>query len=77
MGALHRQLAALTPIRRWYAATPQIRDLSSFLESWRKGERASIFHSDRERQLRSSRFTPFVESVCWNQSAALDERLAE
>ena len=34
-----------------------------------KGERASVFHGDRERQLRLSRFAPFVESVRWNQAA--------
>ena len=34
-----------------------------------KGERASVFHGDRERQLRFCRFTPFVESVRWNQAA--------
>jgi hypothetical protein len=29
-----------------------------------------FFHSDRERQLRSSCFLPFIKSVCWNQAAA-------
>src|SRR6516225_4851724 len=42
-----------------------------------KGERASVFHGDREWQLRPSRFSPFVESVCRNQAAPFDERLAE
>jgi hypothetical protein len=40
-----------------------------------KGERASVFHGDRERQLRFSRFTPFVESVRWNQAAPFLESL--
>src|SRR4029077_2481780 len=40
-----------------------------------KGERASVFHGYRERQLRFSRFTPFVESVRRNQAAALLESL--
>src|SRR6185437_4487208 len=30
-----------------------------------KGERASVFHGDCERQLRFSRFAPFVEAVRW------------
>src|SRR5260370_18546747 len=34
-----------------------------------KGERASVFHGDRERQLRFCRFTPFVESVRRNQAS--------
>src|SRR4029077_15493186 len=38
-----------------------------------KGERASVFHGDRERQLRFSRFTPFVESVRRNQAAPFSE----
>jgi hypothetical protein len=41
-----------------------------------KGERASVFHGDRERQLRLARFAPFVESVGGNQAATLEERLA-
>src|SRR5690349_503053 len=42
-----------------------------------KSERAAVFHGDGERQLRSSRFAPFVESVCRNQAAAIGEGLAE
>src|SRR4029077_12791285 len=42
-----------------------------------KGKRASVFHGDRERQLRFSRFTPFVESVRWNQAAPFLESLPE
>src|SRR6266403_6413148 len=42
-----------------------------------KGERASVFHGDRERQLRFSRFAPFVESVRRNQAAAFCESLPE
>jgi hypothetical protein len=34
-------------------------------------------HSDRERQLRFSRFPPFVESIRGNQAAALYECLTE
>src|SRR6266436_6571742 len=41
-----------------------------------KGERASVFHGDRERQLRFSRFAPFVESVRRNQAAPFLESLA-
>src|SRR3984893_7319137 len=41
-----------------------------------KGERASVFHGDRERQLRLSRFAPFVESVRWNQAAPFCESLS-
>jgi hypothetical protein len=42
-----------------------------------KGKRASVFHSDRERQLGSRCFAPFVESVGRNQTAAFREGLAE
>src|SRR4029077_14130775 len=42
-----------------------------------KGERAAVFHGDRERQLRFSRFTPFVESVRRNQAAPFCESLPE
>src|SRR5258707_4155613 len=42
-----------------------------------KGERASVFHGDRERQLRFSRFAPFVESVRRNQAPSLAECLPE
>src|SRR6266404_4967550 len=42
-----------------------------------KGERASVFHCDRERQLRFSRFTPFVEAVRWNQAPSFPECLPE
>ena len=42
-----------------------------------KGERASVFHGDRERQLRFSRFAPFVESVRGNQAAPFCESLSE
>src|SRR6266404_616559 len=42
-----------------------------------KGERASVFHGDRERQLRFCRFAPFVESVRCNQAAAFCESLPE
>ena len=34
-----------------------------------KGEQASVFHGNGERQLRLSRFAPFVESVGWDQAA--------
>jgi hypothetical protein len=40
-----------------------------------KGERASVFHRDRERQLRLSRFAPFVKSVRRNQAAPFAECL--
>src|ERR1700730_3793700 len=40
-----------------------------------KGEGAVVFHSDRERQLRFSRFPPFVEAIRRNQAAALYECL--
>src|SRR6266404_7689240 len=40
-----------------------------------KGERASVFHGDRERQLRFCRFTPFVEPVRWDQAAPFLESL--
>ena len=40
-----------------------------------KGEWAVVFHSDRERQLRFSRFPPFVEAIRGNQEAALYECL--
>src|SRR6266403_1098972 len=42
-----------------------------------KGERASVSHGDRERQLRFSRFTPFVESVRRNQAPSFAECLPE
>src|SRR5215813_11972515 len=42
-----------------------------------KGERPSVFHGDREWQLRLSRFAPFVESVGWDQAAAFCESLPE
>src|ERR1700748_262801 len=42
-----------------------------------KGERASVFHGDCERQLRFSRFAPFVEAIRRNQAAALYECLPE
>src|SRR6266404_2131601 len=41
-----------------------------------KGEWESVFHGDRERQLRFGRFTPFVESVRWNQAAPFCESLS-
>jgi hypothetical protein len=34
-------------------------------------------HGKRERQLGFSGFSPFVESVGWNQAATLEEGLAE
>src|SRR4029077_7260553 len=40
-----------------------------------KGERASVFHGDRERQLCFSGSAPFVESVRWNQAAPFLESL--
>src|SRR6266436_977045 len=42
-----------------------------------KGERASVFQGDRERQLRFSRFAPFVESIRRNQAAPFCESLPE
>src|SRR6266403_1320540 len=42
-----------------------------------KGERTSVFHGDRERPLRLSRFAPFVESVRWDQAPSLAECLPE
>src|SRR3977135_4004440 len=42
-----------------------------------KGERAAVFHGDRERQLRFSRFAPFVEPVRRYQAAPLCESLPE
>ncbi len=42
-----------------------------------KGERPSVFHGDRERQLRFSCFAPFVESVRRNQAAPFCESLPE
>src|SRR6266403_5943870 len=41
----------------------------------RKGERASVFHGDCERQLRFSRFAPFVEAVRWDQATPFLESL--
>ena len=38
-----------------------------------KGERASVFPGDGERQFRFSRFAPFVESVRSNQATAFSE----
>src|SRR5215475_1729796 len=38
-----------------------------------KGKRTPVFHGDRERQLWSCGFSPFVESVRRNQAAALCE----
>jgi hypothetical protein len=37
----------------------------------------AVFHGDRERQLRLSRFAPFVESVGRNQAAPFGEGLPE
>jgi len=42
-----------------------------------KGERASVFYGDRERQLRFSRFAPFVKSVRGNQAAPFCESTPE
>jgi hypothetical protein len=42
-----------------------------------KGERASVFHGDRERQFRFNRFAPFVKSVRRNQAAPFCESLPE
>jgi hypothetical protein len=42
-----------------------------------KGEGPSVFHSDRERQLRSGGFSPFVESVRRNQAASFYECFPE
>ena len=39
-----------------------------------KGERVSVFHGDRERQLRFSCFTPFIKSVCGNEATPLLNR---
>src|SRR5215813_5434302 len=44
----------------------------SFPET-RKGEGPPVFHGDRERQLGSGGFSPFVESVCRNEATALCE----
>jgi hypothetical protein len=44
-------------------------DLSSILRA-RQGERASVFHGGRERQLRCGRFEPFVKSIRRNQTTA-------
>ena len=41
----------------------------------RKGERASVFHGDCERQLRFSRFAPFVEAIRWDQATPFLESL--
>ena len=40
-----------------------------------KGERPAVFHGKRERQLRLSCFTPFVESVYRNQAMPFSESL--
>src|SRR6266446_5500605 len=42
-----------------------------------KGERTSVFHGNRKRQLRFSRFAPFVESVRRNQAPSRAECLPE
>jgi hypothetical protein len=34
----------------------------------RESKRASVFHGDCKRQLRFSRFAPFVKSIGWNQA---------
>jgi hypothetical protein len=52
---------------------PQIRDLSSFLGSRSKVEGPSVFHSDREGQLRFLGFAPFVKSVRRNKATPLSE----
>jgi hypothetical protein len=41
-----------------------------------KSQRASVFHGDRERQLRLSRFAPFVKSIRRNQAAPFWRRPA-
>jgi hypothetical protein len=41
------------------------------------GERAFVFHGDRERELASGGFSPFVESVRRFQAAAFSESLPE
>ena len=51
---------------------PSFRVFPVFPES-RKSERASVFHGDRERQLGSGGFSPFVESVCGNEATPLCE----
>ena len=40
-----------------------------------KGERALVFHGDGERELRFSRFAPFVKSVGWDQATPFGESL--
>ena len=57
-------------------ATPRFGISPVFPESG-KGERAAVFHGDRERELRFSRFAPFVEAVRWDQAAAFSESLPE
>jgi hypothetical protein len=52
---------------------PQIRDLSSFLGSRSKVEGPSVFHGDREGQLRFLGFAPFVKSVRRNKATPLSE----
>jgi hypothetical protein len=42
-----------------------------------KSERTAVFHGDRERQLWSGGFSPFIESVRWNQAAPLCESTPE
>src|SRR5215813_9635828 len=42
-----------------------------------KSERASVFHGDRERQLRLSRFAPFIKSIRRNQTAPFCESSTE
>jgi len=48
-----------------------------FSQSPAKVNGRPVFHGDRERQLRFSRFAPFVKSVCRNQAAAFCESLPE
>jgi hypothetical protein len=82
----------ITGIRGWICATSslgspviivQVRshspDSGSFHPSPKagKGEGPSVFHSDRERQLRSGGFSPFVESVRRNQAASFYECFPE
>jgi hypothetical protein len=55
---------------------PSFRVFPVFPES-RKSERASVFHGDRERQLGSGGFSPFVESVCGNEATPFSEGLAK
>jgi len=55
------------------ATTLQIRVPSTLSQSPAKVKGSAVFHGDRERQLGSGGFSPFVESVCGNEATPLCE----